>query len=371
MKKKIMKITALVAAVAAAVALGCIGLTGCGYCAHQLETIEKTESTCIVHGRDYSYRCKKCGKLFAYSAEKGLYEVGEAEELPFAAHTVKGDFGAAPSGGKTMAASLFDYDVTSKCAVCGERFAVPHESLVPIVPPTRTLNDTSGERRTYKGERKFDEAAGRWYTTIQFYKTTRPDDVTMLDPWNDKGWSGHYGAYQRLPLFIPFDTDVPRYAVFIVHNTSDSKAIKIDWSIDGKTYAGVTVGAGEYAPLVVSGTREVTNVDGQYVRVGDPAGGETLGANVVVEMTGFFYTAGTVANLTIDSPPVKTEYKAGESFDPAGLEIYATYTDYCLGKALIAGEYTYNTAGRVLTAEDDRVVFSYGGMSVSVPITVT
>ena len=346
------------------------GLTGCGYCAHQLEVIDKEASTCIVHGHAYSYRCKKCDKLFCYNTDRGLYEVTEADGLPFAAHTFSTDFGARLTDGKTEAASLFDYEVTTACGLCGERYAVPFENLVPIVPPTRTLNDTSGDRRTYKGERIFDETAARWYTRIQFYKAARPDDVTMLDPWNDKGWSGHYGAYQRLPLFIPFDTDVPRYAVFIVHNTDAETSIKIEWSIDKKQYGKVTVAPGEYKPLVVPGVREITNVDGQYVRVSNAGGGDTLGANVIVEMTGFFYTSGTVDNLTVDSLPLKTAYSVGDTFDPTGLQVYALYSDYCLGKALHRSELSLNTDGRTLTAADDRVIVTYGGKSVSVPITV-
>lgn len=370
MKKRVAKTITIVVAVLMFVPV-CFGMTGCGYCAHQLDVIDKVDSTCIEHGHAYSYECKKCGKLFAYSVSNGLYEINEAEELPLSEHIISTGFGARLKDGKTEAASVFDYEITTSCGLCEEEYAVPNESLVSVVPPTRTLSENSGSRRTYKGERIYNEEVQRWYTSIQFYKATRPGDITTLDPWNDKGWDGKYGASQRLPIYIPFDTDVPRYVVFIVHNTDEDNTIKLEWSIDRKQYSGVTVAPGEYKPLVVTGSRNVTNVDGQYVRVSNAAGGETLGANIVVEMTGAFYTAGTVENLTVDSQPVKSEYAAGEYFDGSGMQIYATYTDYCLGKTLIDTEYTLSTQGRTLTADDDRVVISYGGKSVSVPITVT
>lgn len=362
--KKMMSITAVIIISA----LCCVGLSSCGYCAHQLETIDKVPSSCIEHGKAYSYNCKKCGKLFGYSIDKGLYKIKKAEDLPFADHTYTDGFGVRLKDGKKDAVSVFDFEVTTVCGLCGQVYAVPQENLVPIVPPTRTLS--ANMRRTYKGERIFDENFQRWYTNIQFYKATEPADITKLDPWEDKGWVGEYGAYQRLPIYIPFDTDVPRHVVFIVHNTDISTTIKIDWSIDEKTYASVTVAPGEYKPLIVSGSRNVTNVDGQYVRVSNAAGGNTLGSNVIVEMTGFFYTGGKVQNLTVDSQPTKSEYKQGENFDFTGMQIYATYTDYCLGKTLINSECSFNTEGRALTLKDDRVVISYGGKSISVPITV-
>ena len=38
-------------------------------------------------------------------------------------------------------------------------------------------------------------------------------------------------------------------------------------------------------------------------------------------------TSSKLTNVTIKTPPVKTEYTAGETFDPAGLYLQATYTD--------------------------------------------
>lgn len=38
-------------------------------------------------------------------------------------------------------------------------------------------------------------------------------------------------------------------------------------------------------------------------------------------------TSSKLTNITIKTPPVKTEYTAGETFDPAGLYLQATYTD--------------------------------------------
>lgn len=369
-------------------ALCCLSITGCGYCAHELKVKdEKVASTCVEHGHSYTYECKKCKKLFAYTLDKGLYEVSEAEELPLSAehtlpevdeeHPENFPLGIRLKEGKTAAESVLDYEITTKCTLCQKEFAIEDKNLAAVVPLENKVSENTNTRRTYSGVRMQDEATGRWYTDIQFYKATRPTDVTELKPFakitegGDLGWVSSDGAYQRLPLYVPFNKNQTRHVVYIVHNSDAAATVNLEWSIDGKRYATVTVAPGEYKPLVVYGLKDWDcNVDSQFFRVSTAAGGATLGSNIKMEMTGFLYTSGTVDKLDIDSQPTKTEYKVGETFDSAGLRIYATYSDYCLGKTVNLAECKFSTDDRTLTEKDDRVTISYGGKKVSVPITV-
>jgi len=105
--------------------------------------------------------------------------------------------------------------------------------------------------------------------------------------------------------------------------------------------------------------------------VSNPNNASRLGKKMSIEIAGQFYIAGEVAKLDIDNQPVKTEYTAGEIFDPTGLKIYATYTDYCLGKTLRIEDMEFSCGDRPLTADDTKVTVSYGGKKVSMNITVT
>lgn len=95
-----------------------------------------------------------------------------------------------------------------------------------------------------------------------------------------------------------------------------------------------------------------------------------LGKKMSIEVTGFFYVAGEVSKLDIDSLPEKLEYAEGETFDPAGLKVYATYSDYCLGKSLKIAEMEFDCGDRPLTKNDKVITVSYGGKRAQLYITV-
>lgn len=64
--------------------------------------------------------------------------------------------------------------------------------------------------------------------------------------------------------------------------------------------------------------------------------------------------------------PTKTTYIEGQSFDPTGMVVTATYSDDTTAEV---ENYTYSPSG-ALTAEDEEVVISFGGKTASVSITV-
>ncbi|MCR5845595.1 MAG: putative Ig domain-containing protein, partial [bacterium] len=74
------------------------------------------------------------------------------------------------------------------------------------------------------------------------------------------------------------------------------------------------------------------------------------------------------ATLVIATPPTKTTYDAGESFDPAGMTLKATFADG--GEKVVgADEFTYTPSGALKMA-DNAIIASYGGLTVEQPITI-
>ncbi len=74
----------------------------------------------------------------------------------------------------------------------------------------------------------------------------------------------------------------------------------------------------------------------------------------------------TLSSIAVTTPPTKTTYTEGESFDPAGMVVTATYTDHTT--APITG-YTYSPTG-ALTTSTTSITISYGGKTTTQPITV-
>lgn len=73
-----------------------------------------------------------------------------------------------------------------------------------------------------------------------------------------------------------------------------------------------------------------------------------------------------VASISVTTQPTKTSYLAGESFDPTGMVVTATYSN---GTSGVVTGYTYSPSG-ALSASDEAITISYGGKSTSVSITV-
>ena len=65
----------------------------------------------------------------------------------------------------------------------------------------------------------------------------------------------------------------------------------------------------------------------------------------------------TLTDIVITTPPTKTTYTAGESFDPAGMVVTAYYSDQS-SRPLNSNEYTYAPAG-ALTAIDTKITVTY------------
>jgi uncharacterized protein YjdB len=75
-----------------------------------------------------------------------------------------------------------------------------------------------------------------------------------------------------------------------------------------------------------------------------------------------------VEKLEVVHEPDKTEYEEGESFDPAGMVIRATYDNKDVIDNVIGYEIIPN---RPLLIEDTEIIVTFGGQSASIPINVT
>lgn len=89
------------------------------------------------------------------------------------------------------------------------------------------------------------------------------------------------------------------------------------------------------------------------------AGERIVGTAVGIKLTG----------ISITTPPTKTAYKAGETFDPAGMVVIATYSN---GAKLTNPSYTFSPAG-ALTASNTAITITYteGGVTKTATQAIT
>ena len=76
-----------------------------------------------------------------------------------------------------------------------------------------------------------------------------------------------------------------------------------------------------------------------------------------------------LTGIAITTPPTRTAYKTGETFDPAGMVVTATYSN---GAKLTSPSYTFSPAG-ALTADDTAITIIYteGGVTKTATQTIT
>ena len=78
-------------------------------------------------------------------------------------------------------------------------------------------------------------------------------------------------------------------------------------------------------------------------------------------------TVNTLKSITVTTPPAKTTYAAGESFDKTGMTVTAKYYD---NTSEAVTDYTCSPSG-ALTMADTEITVSYGGRTAAQAITVT
>lgn len=107
---------------------------------------------------------------------------------------------------------------------------------------------------------------------------------------------------------------------------------------------------------------------------GDTVTPETLMAGVIAHNAAGERIVGIaigikLIGIAITTPPTKTAYKAGETFDPAGMVVTATYSN---GAKLTSPSYTFSPAGAI-TAGDTAITITYteGGVTKTATQAIT
>lgn len=74
----------------------------------------------------------------------------------------------------------------------------------------------------------------------------------------------------------------------------------------------------------------------------------------------------SVASIAVTTQPTKTTYIEGQSFDPTGMVVTATFEN---SQSAVVTNYTYSPSGALATT-DNKIVVSYSGKTAEVSITV-
>lgn len=129
--------------------------------------------------------------------------------------------------------------------------------------------------------------------------------------------------------------------------------------------------AAAVASIPAGGVTSINSLTGAItLAAGDNVSIEQDGATITISATA---GGSALQSLSITTPPNKTQYKVGDTFDPAGMTATATFSD---GSTILvsADDMTFSPSGP-LTATDTFVTasFTFGGKTVAAqqPITVT
>ena len=331
------------------------------YCQHNLEEVERDDASCMAVGKKTAYICTKCGQMFAYGylngtdGEKGLYPIDNQEMLDYADHVVSDFFGDLKSDMTSFdASSLEDYTVWSHCGVdgCGEAFEVPAYNLVAFAPATN--NNGNGKAVTVGEETeatRFPISGG----------TKAGHVITIYDGKSTRG-----NATEK----IPFEAHTDRHVILFFHNDGDQD-VTVKYTTEfysNRQGSEVVVPAGGYAPMYFKFNLGQANSYCYH----ELTINTDIDADFNLTVSGFFYNEAKLQTVRVDKYP-RIEYAIGETFDPTGLEIIATFGG--VERKLKAGDFTLvlnnNKAITEPLAEgDNKVYVVYQNKQVSFDIKV-
>ena len=331
------------------------------YCQHNLEEIEKSEATCMTVGKKTAYVCTKCNQMFAYGylngkdGEKGLYPIDHQEMLDYAGHKVSDFFGDLNSDMTSFDAnSLEDYTVWSHCGVdgCGEAFEVPEYNLVAFAPATN--NNGNGKAVTV-GEHteatRFPISGG----------TKAGHVITIYDGKSTRG-----NATEK----IPFEANTDRHVILFFHNDG-TQDVTVKYNTEfyaNRQGAEVVVPAGGYAPMYFKFNLGQANSYCYH----ELTINSDVDADFNLTVSGFFYNEAKLQTVRVEKYP-RIEYAIGETFDPTGLEVIATFGG--VERRLDADDYTLILNNNKAITEpladgDNKVYVVYQNKQVSFEIKV-
>jgi len=155
---------------------------------------------------------------------------------------------------------------------------------------------------------------------------------------------------------------------------NDAKILKVKYTATTEGYATAMANSTWTNAGAIADSKIVTIVPEQigndfYATLGGTSG--STGIDV-------YYYGGTewvVKSIAVTTNPTKTSYVYGETFDPTGMVVKATYEDAADDTktkvvTLTSGDYTISPAGP-LAMSDDEVTISFNGKNTSVGITMS
>lgn len=332
------------------------------YCQHTLEEVAGTDATCMKMGKKVAYKCTKCGKLYAYgyangeSGVKELYEIDAQQTADYAGHKLGELYGDIKSTSETYdVSSLEDFSVWSHCSEegCGIAYEVDTSLFVPFAPADNLSIAKHVVEGDYTDATTFAIPAGIAANTC--YTITTADS----------------GKMNRATYQIPFTANTDRFVVLFFHNDGNAD-VNVRYGTEFYTErcgVDVTVPAHGYATGMFSINISGSNSNSYHELY--------IKSNVVdsfnLTISGYYYHDAKLQRVTVDSYP-QIEYAIGETFNPDGLKVAATYAD---GVSIVvpSTDYTLSLANgksidEPLTEDDKAVYITYGKKQSKIDIVV-
>ncbi len=144
---------------------------------------------------------------------------------------------------------------------------------------------------------------------------------------------------------------------------STSGASKIDATL------GITVGGSAYGGL----PKSISDTNTAYTFTGNASGAIVLTWNqtsskaLYVKKIEVVYSSKTLSSLSISGTPSKTTYYAGESFEPAGITVTATYSDS--STANVTSSCTYSPSPLTQGTTSVTVSYTEGGITKTATVS--
>ena len=214
-----------------------------GPCYHQLKQLPWSAPTCSKEGKRGAFECTDCHKIYVFSVEKnGLVEADRQPAIPKTEHSVGSEYALALKSGITKPTSFADYEVVTKCALCGTGFTAEVGELRSFAPSTKLLYD---DKTAVPSKR--ETVDGLISTTYTFPSSTEVGVHNWVYHNSD---SGELGANTK----VPFTAGSDRFLLILVKNNS-TESVSFRYGAEYySTYCWsdeVTVPAGSYTAFTL------------------------------------------------------------------------------------------------------------------------
>jgi phi13 family phage major tail protein len=173
-------------------------------------------------------------------------------------------------------------------------------------------------------------------------------------------------------------TDTPPYVAVGYRSLKSNGYYRYTWLYKGKFTDGETDNATkgdsiEYKTPTITGAfvkRDYDDVWQTEADSDDTNISPTIITNWFTSVVSPIITAKTLSSIAITHVPTKITYTAGQTFDPAGMVVTATYSDTTT--EIVTGSCTYNPAGALATSDTSVIIgFAYGGVTKTTTQAIT